>query len=538
TPVECLYWLRKLQARFLGGDYTAGVNASLRAQPLLWTPRAALEVAEYHFYGALSRAAVCDPAVTGEYQQHVAALAAHHRQLEIWAENCPENFENRAALVGAEIARLEGRDLDAMRLYEESIRSARENGFVQNEGIANELVAQFYLKRGIEKVAHSCLQDARYCYLRWGALGKVKQLDERYPGLAEQASVRPTTTIGTPVEQLDLGTVMKASHAVSGEIVLEKLIETLMVIALEHAGAERGLLILPHGEEHRIEAEAKTGRDGVEVYLRQRVVTPSELPESLLRYVIRTQESVILDDASVQNLFSEDEYVGRRRPRSVLCLPLVEQAKLMGVLYLENNLAPRVFTTKRLAMLELLASQAAISLDHARLYADVGRLNAELTQENSERRKAEEALRASEERWRKLFENSSAGIALVTPDGRYIAANLALQKMLGYTEEELQRLTALEVSHEEDRAGTEAILAESVDGQRRDYRIEKRYRRKDGNVIWADVTSTLVPATGSAPAFFATVVVDITERKRAEEELLQKEVSLREAQTELAHVSR
>jgi PAS domain S-box-containing protein len=133
------------------------------------------------------------------------------------------------------------------------------------------------------------------------------------------------------------------------------------------------------------------------------------------------------------------------------------------------------------------ASQAAISLDHARLYA-------ELTQENSDRRKAEEALRASEERWRKLFENSSAGIALVTPDGLYIAANLALQKMLGCTEEELQRLTTREVSHEGDRAATEAILAESTEEQRRDYRIEKRYRREDGNVVWADLSSTLVPA--------------------------------------------
>jgi PAS domain S-box-containing protein len=437
-------------------------------------------------------------------------LTAHREQLFEWAENYPPTFGHKHALVLAELARLEGRDLDAMRLYEEAIRAARENGFVQNEGVANELAAQFYLKRGIEKVAHSYLRDARYCYLRWGALGKVKQLDERYPAIEEQAAVRPTTTIGTSGEQLDLGTVMKASQAVAGEIVLEQLIETLMVIAVEHAGAERGLLILPHGGEHRIAAEARTGRDGVEVQLQHALVTPSDLPDSLLRYVIRTQESVILDDASVQNLFLEDEYVRQQRPRSTLCLPLVKQAKLMGVLYLENSLAPRVFTPKRLAMLELLASQAAISLDHARLYA-------ELTQENSDRRKAEEALRASEGRWRKLFENSSAGIALVTPDGRYTAANLALQKMLGYTEEELQRLSPLELTHEEDRAGTEAILAEAAEGQQRDYRIEKRYRRKDGNVIWADVSSTLVPATGSTPAFFAAAVVDITERKRAEE---------------------
>jgi PAS domain S-box-containing protein len=311
-----------------------------------------------------------------------------------------------------------------------------------------------------------------------------------------------------------------------------------MAVAVEHAGAERGLLILPHGEELVIAAEAKTGRDGIDVQLKDVSVSPSDLPDSLLRYVTRTQESVILDDASVQNLFLDDEYFLRQGPRSVLCLPLVKQAKLMGVLYLENKLAPRVFTPKRLTMLELLASQAAISIEHARLYAGLGRLNTELTKENSDRRKAEEALRASEERWRKLFETSSAGIALVAPGGRYIVANLALQKILGYTGEELQGLTTLKVTYEEDRPDTEVILAECADGQSRNYRLTKRYRRKDGNVIWADVSSTLVPATGDKPAFFATVVVDITERKRAEEELHQKEISLREAQSELAHVSR
>ena len=200
----------------------------------------------------------------------------------------------------------------------------------------------------------------------------MRQLEELYPHLREEAPVpAPASTIGAPVEHLDLATVIKVSQAVSGEIVLEKLIDTLMRTAIEHAGAERGLLILPHGEELRIAAEARTGRDGVDVQLQDALVTPSDLPDSLLRYVIRTQESVILDDASTQNLFSQDEYVRQRRPESVLCLPLVKQAKLMGVLYLENNLAPRVFTPKRLAMLELLASQAAISLDHARLYADV-----------------------------------------------------------------------------------------------------------------------------------------------------------------------
>ena len=166
---EFWYWTRKLQARFFAGDYASAVDASLRAQRLLWTSPSQFETAEFRFYGALSHAASWDSASPDQRQQHFEALAAHHRQLEVWAENCPENFENRAALVGAEIARIEGRELDAMRLYEQAIRSAHANGFVHNEALANELAARFYAARGFEKIAHAYLRDARYCYLRWGA---------------------------------------------------------------------------------------------------------------------------------------------------------------------------------------------------------------------------------------------------------------------------------------------------------------------------------------------------------------------------------
>ena len=522
TMMVCWYWILKIGARFLSGDYGQAFEAAEKAKRLIWASTGQIQLLDYHFYTALtlvSLAATIPPEQRGEWRAHIIE---HREQLRHWAQTCPENFGSAASLVEAEIARIDDRDLEAMRIYEQAIREAREQGFIQIEGIANEIAARFYAARGFEDIAHLYLRKARYCYVRWGADGKVRQLDEIYPHFkTQEAALRPTSTIEAPVEQLDLATVIKVSHAVAGEIVLEKLIKTLMMIAVEHAVAERGLLILSHGEELRIAAEARTGRDGVDVQLQDGLVTPSDLPNSLLHYVIRTQESVILDDASVQSLFLEDEYVRQRCPKSVLSLPLVKQAKLMGVLYLENSLVPRVFTPKRLAMLEMLASQAAISLDHARLYA-------ELTQENSDRRKAEEALRATEERWRKLFENSSAGIALVTPDGRYVAANLAFQNMFGYTEAELQRLTVPEVTHEEDRAAAEAILAEFAEGRRRVYRVEKRYLRKDGGVIWADVTGVFVPATGSVPAFFESVVVDITERKRAEEALRASEQRLQD----------
>jgi GAF domain len=338
TLMICFYWIVKLKTRFLSGDYAEALAAADKAKALLWSSNTEVQLLDYFYYTALTVAALYEEASADEQNRWRDLLTAHLEQLREWAENYPPTFADKHALVSAELARLEGRDLDAMGLYEEAVRAARENGFVQNEGLGNELAAQFFLKRGIEKVAHSYLRDARYCYLRWGALGKVRQLDQRYPQLhKERAPLSSTATIGTAVEQLDLGTVMKASQAVSGEIVLKKLIETLMVIAVEHAGAERGLLILPHGEEHWIAAEARTGRDGVDVQLQDGLVTPSDLPDSLFRYVIRTQESVVLDDASVQSLFSEDEYVGQQRPRSTLCLPLVKQAKLMSVLIWRTN---------------------------------------------------------------------------------------------------------------------------------------------------------------------------------------------------------
>ena len=369
--VECWYWVRKLQARFFAGDYASAMEASSRAQRVMWICISQFETPEYLFYGALSQAACCHSAAAGERQQHLDAIAAHHKQLQLWAQNCPENFENRAALVGAEIARIEGRALDAMDLYEQAIRSAQANSFVHNEALANEVAGYFYLDRGLEKNGYAHLRDARACYALWGADGKVRQLDQRYPLLAVAEEHRPTATMGAPVHQLDLATVVKASQALSSEIVLSKLIERLMTIALENAGADRGLLILPADDDHLIQAEAKAIGDQAEVVLGHKSITGITCPESLVRYVIRTHERVILDDASRPNLFSDDDYLRGRQAKSILCLPLIKQGRLTGLLYLENTLTSHAFTPDRIAVLELLAAQAAISLENTRLYTDL-----------------------------------------------------------------------------------------------------------------------------------------------------------------------
>ena len=218
----CCYWIRKLQAHFYAADYGQAVAAAVKAQRILRTRGFLFEEAEYHFYGALARAAASDSATPDERREHFEAMARHSKWLSVWAENCPGSFDNRAALIGAEIARLEGRELDAERLYEQAIRSAREHGFVQNEGLAYEVAARFYAGRGFEQMAHLYLRNARYCYSRWGASSKVKQLDQLYPNLGNEEPLPDSrATIGAPIEQLELATVLKVSQAVSGEIVLK-----------------------------------------------------------------------------------------------------------------------------------------------------------------------------------------------------------------------------------------------------------------------------------------------------------------------------
>ena len=352
---------------------------------------------------------------------------------------------------------------------------------------------------------HAYLRNARSCYLRWGADGKVRQLEQLHPHLREEsAPPPPTATFGTPVEQLDVGTVVKASQAVSGEIELGKLIETLMRIAIEHAGAERGLLILLRGDEPQIVAEATAGHGKVEVTVREAAVSPSALPESALHYVMRTRESVVLDDASVRNLYSDDEYIRQKHPRSVLCLPVVKQTKLVGALYLENNLTPYAFTSSRVAVLELLASQAAISLENARLYRDLAEREAKI---------------------RRLVEANIIGIFLWDFDGRILEANDAFLRMVGYDHEDLVagRIRRTDLTppdwHERDEQWVEEHRRT---GLRRP--IEKEFLRKDGSRVPILLGAATFEEGGNQGVAF---VLDLTDRKRAEVELRESEQNYR-----------
>jgi PAS domain S-box-containing protein len=502
----CWYWIRKLQARFFASEYPAAVEASSRAQSLLWTLVSHFETAEYHFYGALSRAASCDSAPAGERRRHIQALTAHHKQLQAWAENCPDNFENRAALVGAEIARLKGREFDAGRLYEQAIRSARANGFVHNEALAYELAARFYAARGFDEIADLYLRNARYCYVRWGAGGKVRQLDRLFPQLKHERPVAgPTSTIGAPVEHLDLATVIKVSQAVSSEIVLEKLLDTLMRTAIEQAGAERGLLIVLQENEQRIAAEAITSGDKIIVHLPEQPVTTTALPEAIVQTVLRTREAVILDDAAAEPALAGDPYIRQRQARSILCLPLITQANLIGVLYLESNLAPRVFAPARFSALKLLASQAAIALENASLYRDLSEREAKI---------------------RRLVDANIIGIMIWELGGRILEANDAFLRIVGYDREDLVsgRLNWTDLTPSEwlERHKRWWIPELKMTGSVQPF--EKEYIRKDGSSVPVLVG---IASFEESKNYGVSFVLDLTDRKRAEQALRDSEERFR-----------
>ncbi|HEY4103947.1 MAG TPA: GAF domain-containing protein, partial [Polyangiaceae bacterium] len=411
------YWVAKLQMAYLMGDYARASKFSEEAAKRIPTGiLGMITSAEHVFYTALTMAA------TATATTDLGELRALHQKLVVWAEYCPANFAHKVSLVGAEIARLDRMFGDPSTLYRAAIQEAERERFVQNEALAHELRARFLLGEHEPEFAAVHARLSRDRYRRWGATVKIAALERALPECFRSES--PATRRGASIDEMAL---IKASQAISMETAPERLFERILRVVVEVAGAQRGTLVLAQGGElmvhARIEAADEASVSVGEVPLEQCI----DLPSAICRYVLRTREFLLLPDASASGMFARDPVVQRRRVRSVLCVPLVKQSALVGLIYLENNAMAGAFAEDLLEVGQVLASQAVISLENStllrKLQALTGALEERvadrtqrLTDQIAARDKAETALRVTETRQALLLELSDALRTLRDPD--------------------------------------------------------------------------------------------------------------------------
>ncbi|MEH2358022.1 AAA family ATPase [Nostoc sp.] len=405
----------KLQLCYLFTDYSQALESSMKAEQYLSAGLGMIISAKFYFYDSLVQLALY-PDVDEENQQKILKkVIANQEKIAHWAHHAPMNYLHKFYLVEAERHRVLGQSLKAIDNYENAISLAKENEYINEEALACELAAIFYLKWGKQRIAQFYLTDAYYCYVRWGALAKVYDLQKRYPQLLlpmiqqeelsysyseknlpelslhlstlsnKSSLVTNETVIGSNTsisDMLDLGTVIKASQAVSGEIELEALLSTLMEVVMENAGASKCVLILSEANNLDLTiaaiSSASTFRDTHTEFLSIPFESTDLVPISLINYVKRTQEILVIDDIKNKAYFAVDNYIKREEPKSILCIPMLNQGKLLGLIYLENNLTTGAFTRDRLEVLKLLTIQAAISLENAILYNNLAEAHEQL----------------------------------------------------------------------------------------------------------------------------------------------------------------
>ncbi|MBE9118528.1 AAA family ATPase [Lusitaniella coriacea LEGE 07157] len=369
-----LVYFSKLVLCYLFNNLQQSIEHAKNAEPYLDAMRATHFVPIFHFYKSLAHLAIYNQAP--ERQAILECVAENQKKMEYWAHHAPMNFQHKYDLVEAEKHRVLGEKMEAIELYEKAIAGAKANKYLQEEALGNELAAKFYLDWGKDTIAQAYLQEAYYCYARWGAKAKTDHLEANYPQLLapilqpQPSPLNSTATIAltsssTTSSALDFTSILKASQTLSGEIELNALLSQLMHIVLENAGADTGALILNHSGTWEIAARCTNGNTQLSNILLEQA---DSLPISIINTVKRTQKTVLINQLAKDTRFAGDAYLIQQQPKSLFCTPILNQNQLIGILYLENNLSVDAFMPERIEVLNLLCSQAAISIENARLY--------------------------------------------------------------------------------------------------------------------------------------------------------------------------
>lgn len=386
-----------VQLFYLTGKFNAAAMMAKYVESSINFFFATIFLPEFYFYDSLISASLYAETKGRQRRRHWKKLVANQRKMKTWADNCPANFAHKYLLVAAEMERLRGHIVPAMRLYDQAIVSAHDNRYIQNEALANELAARFFLSLQSENVARVYMREARFLYRQWGAMAKVKQLEDNYAALlandapivltADHAARTSFTTVGNPAG-LDLFSLLKASQAISGEIVLARLLSRLMRIMAENLGAQRGFLIMEKNGRLDIESEypPPPNKENASVSQRQ------DLAQAVIYYVRQAAQHVVIHEAVSDATFGSDGYIRRQRPKSILCAPIRKGSDVTGIAYFENNMTTHAFTAERLQILDILTAQATISLENARLYEELQYLHQQIMEisEREQRRIGQE----------------------------------------------------------------------------------------------------------------------------------------------------
>ncbi|MEG4129315.1 AAA family ATPase [Microcoleus sp. Pol1B3] len=500
-------YINKLLLAYWFGNYSAALCHITQVKSYLMAISGSVYFPIFHFYAALTHLALFPTQLEIEQLEILAQVQTHQTTLQQWAQNAPMNHLHKWYLVEAEKHRVLGNKAEAIEMYDRAISGAKENKFLNEEALANELAAKFYLEWGKEKLAQTYMIEAYYCYVQWGATAKVKDLETRYPQLLApiQPGRKKTTASGTTTgsgNNLDITTVMKASQAISGEIMLDKLLSSLMKILMESAGAQRGYLILPTQGKLLIEAAGTINSQQVTVLQSIPVEHCQELSEAIVNYVSRTQESVVLDEAFRKGQFTNDPYIRKHQPKSILCVPLINQSQIISIVYLENNLTAGAFTPERVELLKVLSGQAAISIQNSKLYTEV---------------------RENENRLTQFLEAIPVGVSVLDALGKPYYSNRVAIQLLG--KEVIPEVTSEQIPevYQIYQAGTEqeypsAQLPSELALRGESATADDMEIHQGNKIIPIEVWGTPIYDEKDNISYAIVAFQDITERKKAEAE--------------------
>ncbi len=498
-------YLHQMMLSFMFGNYSGAVKYAQMAEKYADGVTGMLYVPVMVFYASLSRLAWCRFLSGRKRKRLLNKVRRDRKKMKKWSCFAPENFLHKLYLIDAEYFRVTGNEKEARNCYSQAIELASENGYINEQAIANELYAQFWIEISEKDIGYLYLARARQGYQIWGANAKVDFIDKTYsdgfnkplesavhkPGDAVDITTMSSGDISSSIDTLS---VVKASQVISGEIRLDELLKKLMNIVIENAGAESGSLVIRREDGLYVEAEKLKDVDEIKL-LHSVPLDDANLPASVIHLVERTLEPVFFDNASEKDFFSKDTYIKSKKPKSVLCMPVIHQNKLVGVLYAENNFITGAFTKKRQKTLEILSSQAAISLDNALLY---------------------EELKRTESKWRTLIRTAKEGFIEFDSESYITEVNPEMCSILGMERSDVigRNLLSTVDQHNADIFRKELELRKQ--GKRSTYEIT--FLKPDNAEVHCLIKATPIYEETSQVGSFA-MVTDITERKFAEEEI-------------------